>query len=267
MARFFRLCPATASLLALLLVISIPSSSLAATLTPEIRAELTASKLVSPALVEALEHQDRVVARVYFLVPVAAGATLSLRQPDARAQVSPVVLELAQAMLPGRLSLLHHDFLEALQGTVDARVVQSLLHNQQVVRIDLDETSVPEPEALNLGAKAACVPTSTRACVQGGRFSLEVLFSGGTHASVAASSSESAVFWFYTNTNWEVVAKVLNGCGVNNHFWILGAGATSTGYQLNVLDTVTGRSAGYNGAVLCPITDTGQAGFPGFPCP
>lgn len=244
----------------------ITNSSLAAVLSPEVNAELAASNLVSPALLEALQHQEHVAARIYFLTPTPPREAVNFRESHEESQVNPVVLELAQTMLPGELGLLHFDFLKALQGTVDARVVQSLLHNPYVVKIDLD-TALPMLEEARWDAKALCVPTATRACVQGGRFSLEVIISStGALAQVANSSSESAVFWFYSSTNWEVVAKVLNACAINNHFWILGAGATSTGYQLNVLDWVTGRSAGYNGGALCPIQATGQASLPGFPC-
>jgi hypothetical protein len=120
----------------------------------------------------------------------------------------------------------------------------------------------PNPQG-EFTPNASCVPTSTVACVQGNRFSIQVFFSGSSPAFVATSNGESAVFWFYSSLDWEVVAKVINGCPVNNHWWIFGAGATSTSYSLNIIDTATGRSAGYNGAVLCPIEDTGMF----FPCP
>ncbi|HXO19725.1 MAG TPA: hypothetical protein VOA87_07340 [Thermoanaerobaculia bacterium] len=247
-----------ASLISAFLVVLSPSSSLAATLAAQDRAELTASRLVTPAMVEALEHHEHVAARIYFLAPAPAGEPLKLSQPPGKTQVSPVVLELAQAMLPGKLSLLNHMFLEALQGTVDARVVSSLLHNPHVLSIDVDNTALPEREEVTLVTRSSCVPSSIVACVQGGRYSIQITFPS---AAIATSSSESAVFWFYSPTNWEVVAKVLNGCAINNHFWVFSAGATSSAYTLIIKDYVTGRSAAYNGA-FCPITDTGLA----FPC-
>jgi hypothetical protein len=244
----------------------LPASSPAAGLTSEARAELAGSSRITSALIEALEHQETVVARVYFLAPTSPSGALKRYVSRDGGEVSPLVVELVQAMLPGELGLLHFKAYDALQGTVDARVVQMLLRNPQVVSMDL-ETDPPKPHRAGLAAKALCSTTSTRACVQSGRFSLEVILSGtGTFAPVATSSAESAVFWFYNSTNWEVVAKVLNACGINNRYWIFGAGATTTAYQVNVFDWVSGRSAGYNGAAACPIVDTGGAGVPGFPC-
>jgi hypothetical protein len=266
MCQITRFPVATASLLLALGMGLTPSHLAAASLTPEVRAELSEFKQISPDLIDALEHHERVSARVSFRTPPPSrGEVPALRQSRDGAPLSPVVIELTQAFLPGQLKLLHQNGFDALQGTVDSRIVQLLLQKPYVVSIDLDNTA-PEIEEESLITKAACSPTSTRACVQGGRFSIQVFFSGSTSAVVASSSSESAVFWFYSSTNWEVVAKVINACSINNRFWIFGAGATTTTYSLNIADSVTGRSASYNGGVLCPIADTGQAGFPGFPC-
>lgn len=253
----------TAACFAGFTMLYLPASSPAAGLTSEARAELAGASRITPALVEALEQQETVVARIYFLAPTSPSGTLKRNVSRDGGEVSPLVVELAQAMLPGELGLLHFNALDALQGTVDARVVQMLLRNPQVVSMDL-ETYPPKPQRAVLAAKALCSATSTRACVQSGRFSLQVIVSS-SFVPVATSSSDSAVFWFYSSTNWEVVAKVINACGVNNRYWIFGAGATTTAYNLTVVDWVSGRSANYNGAV-CPITDTGGAGVPGFPC-
>ncbi len=243
-----------------LTMLYLPASSPAAGLTPEARAELAGASRITSALIEALEQNETAVARIYFLPPTSPSGT-KRNASRAGGEVSPLVVELVQAMLPGELGLLHFKSLDALQGTVDARVVQMLLHNPQVLSMDL-ETDPPKSRVPT--AKVLCSATSTRACVQSGRFSLEVIVSS-SFVPVATSSSDSAVFWFYSSSNWEVVAKVLNACGINNRYWIFGAGATTTAYSLSVVDWVSGRSANYNGAV-CPITDTGGAGVPGFPC-
>jgi hypothetical protein len=241
-------------------ILYLPASSLAAGLTPDARAELAGASRVTAALINALEQQDTVVARIYFLP--STSPVLKRNASRDGGEVSPLVVELAQAMLPGELGLLHLKSLDALQGTVNARVVQMLLRNPQVVGMDL-ETDPPKPRAVPT-TKVLCSATSTRACVQSGRFSLQVIVSS-TAVPVATSGSDSAVFWFYSSSNWEVLAKVLNACGINNRYWIFGAGATSTAYSLSVVDWVSGGSASYNGAV-CPIVDTGGAGVPGFPC-
>jgi hypothetical protein len=233
-------------------VLLVPGSPLTAATAPGSLDEIRASQRVTPALAAALEQQERVVAKVYFQGPMSAGKTLDLQRSPDRAQVSPVVVELAQEMLPGKLRLLDQVLVQALQGTVDARVVQSFLHNPQVLSIDLAETTVlPEIEESRLVAKTTCVPSSTRACVRGTRFALNVYFgSGGTPAGVATSSADSAVFWFSSSTNWEVVAKVLDGCAINNHFWIFTAGATTLTYVVDVYDTTTGTIVAFGNT--CP---------------
>ena len=244
--------------LVLAFAILIPAGAFAMALAPD----LSESKLVSPALLDALEHQESVVARIYLLSRGPSGNASKVRALSDGAPVNSVIAELAQQLLPGKRTVHHEDFFDVLEGTVDARVVQALLRNRHVVRVDLNPDP-PEPVEPAFSAKALCVPTATRACVQGGRFSIEVyVFSTSSYAQVLTSSSESAVFWFFSNTNWEVVAKVLNGCGVNNNYWVYAAGATSLNYQVNFFDYATGRSNGYSG--FCPLADTGQ--IVGFPC-
>ena len=152
------------------------------------------------------------------------------------------------------MSLVHYEWVQALRGIVDAGVVAQLQEHPRVLSIELDESiSVAEPDVLdNAGS---CTATSNRACVLGNRFSLQVAKSGGFQP-VATSGSLSAVFHFGNSANWEVLAKVLNGCALNNHYWVFGAGATGQAYSLHVVDTMTGTSIAYNGAALCPIADT-----------
>lgn len=245
--------------LAVAFAILIPAGSFAVALAPD----LSESKLVSPALRDALEHQESVVARIYLLSQAPSGNASKVRALSDGARVNSVIAELAQQLLPGKRALHHQDFFDVLEGTVDARVVQALLRNPHVVRVDLSPDR-PEPvDEPVFAAKALCVPSATRACVQGGRFSIEVyLFSTNSFAQVFTSSSESAVFWFFSSSNWEVVAKVLNGCAINNNYWVFAAGATSQNYQVNFFDYGRGKSNGYSG--FCPLADTGQ--IIGFPC-
>jgi hypothetical protein len=110
-------------------------------------------------------------------------------------------------------------------------------------------------------ATGTCVPSLTVACVQGNRFAVTVQISLSEYAYVAASSSESAVFSFPgSSSDWQVVAKVLNGCSSNNHWWVFAAGATSTPYSLLVKDTVANIDYGFS--EVCPLEDVNA-----IPCP
>ena len=104
------------------------------------------------------------------------------------------------------------------------------------------EKSRPDPAAL-------CVPTATSLCLSRGRFRVEVAWdangSSGAGRTVPAASADSGLFWFFAPDNWEVMVKVLDGCGVNGRYWVFAAGTTNVGYTLTVTDTRTGRTARY----------------------
>jgi hypothetical protein len=65
-------------------------------------------------------------------------------------------------------------------------------------------------------------------------------------------------FWFFAPDNWEVLVKVLDGCSVNDRFWVFYGSTTNVGYELTVTDTETGDSRAYEAPVapFQPILDT-----------
>ena len=92
--------------------------------------------------------------------------------------------------------------------------------------------------------------------------------SSGNGQAISLSSlgvSHGGLFWFFNASNPELLIKVLNGCGVNNHFWIFASAGTNVGVQIIVVDTVTGAQVVYNhpdGQALQSIKDTSA-----FNCP
>ena len=58
-------------------------------------------------------------------------------------------------------------------------------------------------------------------------------------------TNKSGLFYFFDPENWEVLLKVLDGCGLNGHYWVLAASATDLGLDLRVEDTATGRFKRY----------------------
>lgn len=235
----------------------------ATTLDAELKAELLASGRVTPELVQRLEEVDRVGARILFTIP--GDEALPRQSQLEQGDVHPLVVDLVSYLQPGEMSLAHYEAVRGLGGVVDAHSVRALVQNPHVVVVDLDETLTPEPTQDLRNTSAAlhsCFASSTVACVQGpfgGRFELRV-FQGGRQAPVAVDGVDSAVFYFFGSNNWEVLAKVLDGCAINNRYWVYAAGATDRAYTLQVKDTLNGRSIAYNGAV-CPIADIGF-----FPC-
>ena len=91
---------------------------------------------------------------------------------------------------------------------------------------------------------ASCTPSPERLCLAGGRFAVEVDwrdFQGGAGRGQAlARGADSGLFWFFAPTNLELMVKVLDGCGVNDRFWVFAAATTDVEYHLRVTDTANG---------------------------
>ena len=109
---------------------------------------------------------------------------------------------------------------------------------------------------------AVCTPTATNLCLNRGRFRVEVAWdangSSGSGRIVPAASANSGLFWFFAPDNWEVMVKVLDGCGVNGRYWVFAAGTTNVHYVLTVTDTATGNVARYEnpaGKPAAAVTD------------
>jgi Spondin_N len=96
----------------------------------------------------------------------------------------------------------------------------------------------------------------------GGRFRIEAEwqdFGGiGAHAHPVQLTDDTGYFWFFEETNVEVVIKVLDGCGFNDRYWVFAGGLTNVALELTVEDTTTGQTNVYAnplGAPFQPIQD------------
>jgi hypothetical protein len=109
-----------------------------------------------------------------------------------------------------------------------------------------------------------CLGGPDRLCLHGERFAVSVLFTqpGQAAASahpVAGSADDSGLFWFFGPSNWEATVKVLDGCGLNNHFWVFLSANTNVAFTATVFDTLTGAQRAYSnpqGTVAVPVADT-----------
>ena len=92
------------------------------------------------------------------------------------------------------------------------------------------------------GGHQDCVPDERTMCLNGGRFKVQVDFEdfdgvSGSGRVVPNGSDDSGLFWFFGADNWEMLVKVLDGCGVNDHYWVFAAATTNVEYTLTVTDT------------------------------
>ena len=83
------------------------------------------------------------------------------------------------------------------------------------------------------------------------RFKVEVdwrTLTGGTGKGIAVPlTSDSGYFWFFENTNVELMVKMLDGRSVNGHFWLFWGALTDVQFTITVTDTQTGAVKQYFG--------------------
>jgi len=87
----------------------------------------------------------------------------------------------------------------------------------------------------------------------------------GTGRTVSDPNPNSGLFWFFDSSNWEVMVKVINGCALNNRYWLFSAATTNVFYRMEVFDVRAGVNKiyfNYPGPPAPAVTDTAA-----FPCP
>jgi hypothetical protein len=116
---------------------------------------------------------------------------------------------------------------------------------------------------LNGAVALSCSPSSTSLCFAT-RFAVSASFTtpAGVHGVgtvVPGASTNSGLFWFFSSDNWEVLVKAVNGCGLNNRWWVFSAATTNVSYRLTVTDVTSGVSKiyfNYQGISAPAVTDT-----------
>jgi hypothetical protein len=100
------------------------------------------------------------------------------------------------------------------------------------------------------GTPSSCNPEPGILCINNGRFRIELegrtptLDPSGTTV-IIPSAPDSGLFYFFSPTNIEMLIKVLNGCGLNNRYWLFYAATTNIEFLVVVRDTGTGRVRTY----------------------
>ncbi len=110
-----------------------------------------------------------------------------------------------------------------------------------------------------------CAAGPSTLCLSRGRFRVEISwrdFAGATGVgwvAPSAGTADSGLFWFFAPENWELLVKVLDGCGLNGRYWVFAAATTNVEFTLAVTDTTTGLVRRYRnglGTAAAAITDT-----------
>ena len=135
----------------------------------------------------------------------------------------------------------------------------------------------PEPtplkEALaapeSLFAAPNCDPSPTASCLQS-RFRVEVSFvdprNGASGQGRAVKlTSDTGIFWFFSPSNLELMVKVLDGGGVNGHFWVFYGALSDVEYTITVTDTATGAQRTYHNPLHHLASGADVDAFPAGP--
>ena len=105
--------------------------------------------------------------------------------------------------------------------------------------------------ALSVGA-TPCAPSATSLCLSGGRFEVSVAwkdFSGNTGVGQAIPlTADTGYFWFFTDSNIELIVKVLDARTINHKFWVFFGALSSVEYDLTVRDSVSNLTKHYHNA-------------------
>ena len=108
------------------------------------------------------------------------------------------------------------------------------------------------------------MPSATTLCLQDDRFEVRVDFidtvgvPGQARVVDGVESPDSGLFWFFTSTNWEMLVKVVDGCGFNGHFWVFAAATTNVQFDMTVTDRTNGTTYEHSnpaGTLALPVGD------------
>ncbi len=131
--------------------------------------------------------------------------------------------------------------------------------------LDGDERAAGSNPADGGSIPVLCTPSATRLCLNDRRFEVEVDWKDFQDRRAAGQvvpfmSADSGIFWFSSPENWELMIKVLDGCTLNNRFWVFSAATTNAEYSLRVRDTWTDVTRSWFNASGNPapaVTETG----------
>ena len=157
----------------------------------------------------------------------------------------------------------------------DTRCGQSRVYFNPLGRAASALIDVSTFEGCSSPSPPTCIETGVVLCLgEDDRFQIEVSWSDfmgnsgvGRLASMLSAglvkTNDSGVIYFFQEDNWEVLIRVLDGCGLNGHYWVFSAAASNVEYRLTVTDLASGSVKTYFNPLGNPaevIADTSAFG-------
>ncbi len=97
-------------------------------------------------------------------------------------------------------------------------------------------------------AAPPCAPSTTSLCLSGGRFEVSVAWSAQNKTGdgqAVSLTADTGYFWFFSDSNVELIVKVLDATAINGKFWVFFGALSNVEYTLTVRDSVTGTRKQY----------------------
>jgi CSLREA domain-containing protein len=112
--------------------------------------------------------------------------------------------------------------------------------------VDGDGDGVSGCDAGAVEAGSACQAGGEELCLgDGDRFRVTARWTTRDGSGPARSlplTRDTGAFWFFNPANLEIVLKVLDGCAVNDRYWVFLSGLTNVGVEVTVHDTLSGET-------------------------
>ena len=115
---------------------------------------------------------------------------------------------------------------------------------------DLYRASLTEADRV-AAAGSECAESETALCLQNSRYQVRANWHTGAQSGAATAiprTSDTGMFWFFSSDNVELFVKVLDGCALNGHRWVLMGGLTDVGVEIMVTDTESDETKVYESA-------------------
>jgi hypothetical protein len=123
----------------------------------------------------------------------------------------------------------------------------------------------PAPVTFPLAdSTSICIASPTRLCLNNNRFQVDVSWKEQNgqagFGNAVKLTADTGYFWFFGESNVEMVLKVLDACSAGSGYWVFSGGLTDVNTVITVTDTLTGAKRIYTNpqnTAFQPIQDTG----------
>ena len=139
----------------------------------------------------------------------------------------------------------------SVTGTSRPRLSGALLGRARELR----ETVLAQIDPVDL-ASSACAASETALCLQSARYEVRANWQAGEQEGEAIGmprTPDTGMFWFFNPDNVELIVKVLDGCALNGHRWVLMGGLTDVAVDISVTDTESEETKMYGSPAGSPF--------------